>query len=253
MGAPAHLVLPDPSQQRSSSPSPFSPGGSIFSPTETDSWVTSSSSTDSASSSFTQSFPRDADSARQILTKAEKKKDRPKKKDVLEGNVGHKNSAKLKHIMKSTPKEPLRESKRPITSCTTGGSMRKACCRCAGAFAADCAALCCCPCVVLSLLAFVLVELPSTVGRKLVTHLQKRLCIKEPTSVRSSRSGDNSHTIFTPTWSYREPSEGEGEKQAVSIIRFDTQNLLKHFDAEHVGFGCLSQKREEVVSCASER
>lgn len=246
MGAPAHLVLPDPSQQ---SPSFPSPQDSISSPTETDSCVTSSSLsfTDSSSSSFTLRLPQDCDSAPKILTKAEKKH-HPKKKDVLEENAGHKNSARSKQIKTSTSKEPLSESKRPLTSCTTGGSMRKACCRCAGAFAADCAALFCCPCAVLSLLGFILVELPSALGRKMVTHLQKRLCIKDAASAHSSRRGDNSHTIFTPTWSYRERSEGEGEKQAVSIIRFDTQNLLKHFEAEHVGFGCLSQKREEIVS-----
>eukprot|EP00250_Pteridium_aquilinum_P012350 c20673_g2_i1 orf=451-1212(+) len=249
MGSPARIVVPDPSQEISC------PAGSIYSPTETESCATPSSlsSTDTSSSSFAQSSAHGADSA-SILSpkspsespKTEEEKHHQKKKHVL---GRQRNDAEVMRIRQGAHKEPLRDSKRALMDSRRGFtvrvSMRKACCRCAGAFAADCAALCCCPCAIFSFLAFILVDLPSRLASKMITHLKKRLCLKDSLTTCSSRSEDKSASVFTSTWSYRESCEGIREQEAVTLFRFDTQNLLKHFEAENVGFGCLSQKREE--------
>ncbi|MCO5600965.1 hypothetical protein L7F22_055082 [Adiantum nelumboides] len=239
MGSPAHISIP------SSAPSSSSPGAS---PSETESSLSSSSPSFPASSSSSSFMHRDspsfASSSSDNQTRQEIK-NRQRKNDLLEGHMVDNDTS---HVPKCTCTKSINKgSKRALMGsckrCKMGVSMRKSCCRCAGAFAADCAALCCCPCAIVSLLGFVVVELPAALARRLITQWKKRLSVKN--SAESNR--DDSLSISTLSRSRRElckePCTG-AEAHAVRMIRFDTENLLKHFDAEHVGFGCLSQKKD---------
>ncbi|MCO5571931.1 hypothetical protein L7F22_025682 [Adiantum nelumboides] len=234
MGSPAHISIP------SSAPPSSSPGAS---PSETESSLSSSSPSFPVSSSSSSFMHRDSPSFASSSSDnqiREEIKNRQRKHDLLEGHMVDNDTS---HVPKCTCTKSIKGSKRALMGscnrCKVGVSMRKSCCRCAGAFAADCAALCCCPCAIISLLALVVVELPAALARRLITQWKKRLSVKN--SVESSR--EDSLSISTLSRSRREPCKG-AEAQAVRMIRFDTENLLKHFDAEHVGFGCLSQKKD---------
>ncbi|KAI5071893.1 hypothetical protein GOP47_0014144 [Adiantum capillus-veneris] len=242
MGSPAHISVPPPASSISS------PDGSVYSPSQTETSISSSSPSlpgSSSSSSFTHHGSSFASASSDSQNRQEIK-NHQRKQDLLEGHMVSDTRAHdatgPRHLQKCTCRKPSRGSKRALMGsckqCNMGVSMRKACCRCAGAFAADCAALCCCPCAIISLLAFIVVELPSALATRMISHWKKRLSVKDSADSCSSNR-DDSHSIATPTRAHK-----GAEVQAVHMIRFDTENLLKHFDAEHVGFGCLSQKRE---------
>lgn len=236
MGSPPHLVLSDPSRPRPSLSSlAFSSDSCTTSP--------SLSFSDSSSSSFNQSFPSSGDLSPSILKQGMMQHLQNRKQyAMLDMTMRHKNCAGFKQ--ESSQTEPFRECKTRLTSCSKGVSTLKACCGNAGAFTADCAAVSCCPCAVLSLLSFALIDIPSALARKMVGRLQIRLCRKDARSLCSRRGRENSLSMFTRTWSRREASDNEGEKQAVTVVRLSTENLVQHFHAENVGFGCLSQTRK---------
>ncbi|KAH7300075.1 hypothetical protein KP509_24G043900 [Ceratopteris richardii] len=113
-----------------------------------------------------------------------------------------------------------------------------------GAHAADCAAICCCPCAIFSILGIVFIDLPSALAKRSISYIKKRASVTEGTELHQEKHGCDARFTLTPAMSEKESSKGIKEHQAIHIFRFDTENLLKHFGVEQLGFGCLTQHIE---------
>ncbi|KAH7300350.1 hypothetical protein KP509_24G057800 [Ceratopteris richardii] len=160
----------------------------------------------------------------------------------LANNTIKKNAPDSRRIRKCTCKKPVSASNRALIRCRKchDSSVHQVCCRCLGSFAADCAAICCCPCAVFSLLAMFLIHLPSALAKRAIGRMKKTVCGKKGAPSCDNNDRKDAKFAMSPPISDNAPCKENKEAEALHIVRFDSENLLKYFGAEHVGFGSLS-------------
>lgn len=107
----------------------------------------------------------------------------------------------------------------------------KHCRSCTAGLIADCVAVCCCPCSVVSFLALALVKLPWMVGRRTLQHARKKWKMKSLRRRGEVDGGPAANTGGTPAnrdEKMPEISPAFGGEQA------DTGNLSARYEAERI-------------------
>ncbi|GLJ16807.1 hypothetical protein SUGI_0289590 [Cryptomeria japonica] len=114
-------------------------------------------------------------------------------------------------------------------------------CNCAASYAADCAAICCCPCALLHLFILAFVVAPCALARKAFCYVKKKA--KPQLSVTNDNGDDDERgkdEYFTPPWSCTQSPVGESFSPKV-----DTEMVWwELYAAGHMGFGGLPFERD---------
>lgn len=118
------------------------------------------------------------------------------------------------------------------------GCHNNACCHCVARFSTDCAVICCCPLALLHLLALTFIKLPSIIAWRMIVKLKKRLCL----CTRSPADVSKQDGLNPASSTQRESSEGSDASP--HVLQFDSPKLVKYFEADHLGFGGISLKRD---------
>ncbi|KAJ7558621.1 hypothetical protein O6H91_04G048600 [Diphasiastrum complanatum] len=108
-------------------------------------------------------------------------------------------------------------------------------CNCMAGVSGDCAAICCCPLVLLHLLALVLFKLPAAAARKLIAGIKKRLGKKNKCSDIDAEEGMQPSNL-SPSWieCFREDMVDQP-----SVELQDEKFLREYFECKQMGFGGL--------------
>ncbi|KAJ7558618.1 hypothetical protein O6H91_04G048400 [Diphasiastrum complanatum] len=129
------------------------------------------------------------------------------------------------HLLSSRQKSPNRPPK------AKAGKM----CECMAGISGDCAAICCCPLVLLHLLTLVLFKLPAAAARKLIAGIKKRLGPKTKCSDIEAEEGIRPSNL-SPCWSCMEYVTEDVVDQT-SVKLQDEKFLREYFDCKQLGFG----------------
>lgn len=250
MGPLPHLLVPDSSakaliaQQRSSS----SPTSSIDSPIEPRVPVASPSppSPHFCNPQVDPSLPASSSSSSNLVpeiqpvpqSKAARHRRRTQERHVHKKD---KQDERLEYANqeRTTQRMPRRDS--PHFQKKRKGCQDNVCCKCAAAFTADCAAVCCCPLALLHLAALAFIRLPTAVAWKMLVNLKNKIYPKR----RSTKtSEEDSPRPNASTWSCGSSPEEGGVDPGAHAASFDTENLWQHFEGSGLDFGGLSMRRE---------
>ncbi|CAA2994592.1 Hypothetical predicted protein [Olea europaea subsp. europaea] len=109
----------------------------------------------------------------------------------------------------------------------------KSCQSCTAGMIADCIAVCCCPCVVVNILAFAFLKLPWMVARKYLGLGKKREC--------EMIYGHNGRETYE-TW-----EKGTGDEGSLKIVG-EEETMNRAFEEEEVWLE-LYKIRAEIVTC----
>lgn len=119
-------------------------------------------------------------------------------------------------------------------------------CNCAASFAGDCAAVCCCPCVIVHLLILALVKLPFAIARKAFFRAKKMGPLNKKSDNRKKNTDENddddekseNSRVLSPPWCYRESPQMTEAPQGLRSPKFDYHKLWSELYASgHMGFG----------------
>ncbi|XP_022855770.1 uncharacterized protein LOC111376985 [Olea europaea var. sylvestris] len=126
----------------------------------------------------------------------------------------------------------------------------KSCQSCTAGMIADCIAVCCCPCVVVNILAFAFLKLPWMVARKYLGLGKKREC--------EMIYGHNGRETYE-TWEKGTGDEGSlkivGEEETMNRAFEEEEVWLELYKVGHLGFGRVSftgipsQTKMESATC----
>lgn len=249
MGPPPHLLVPDSSvkaliiQQRSSS----SPTSSEDSPIESSlpAALPSQHSSHISNPHVDLSLPSSSSSlVPEIVPVPQSKGPRHRrrtkqqhvdKKDKQDGDRDYASQERSKQGMPRRDSEDFQKKRK--------GCQDNVCCKCAAAFTADCAAVCCCPLALLHLAALTFIRLPTAVVWKMLVNLKNKIYTKRRSTKRSEE--DSPRPNFANTWSYGSSPEGRVDA-GEHAFRFDSENLWQHFEGGSLDFGGISMRREPL-------
>ncbi|GLJ16809.1 hypothetical protein SUGI_0289620 [Cryptomeria japonica] len=125
-------------------------------------------------------------------------------------------------------------------------SGRRQACNCVASFAADCAAVCCCPCALLHIFILAFVKTPSICARKTFCFVKKKARSKRKLDQKKTNDDDSEDDnreksrYYTPPWSCTESPERRSALDGSISPKLDSQNIWSEFYAAgRMGFGGL--------------
>ncbi|GLJ16806.1 hypothetical protein SUGI_0289580 [Cryptomeria japonica] len=118
-------------------------------------------------------------------------------------------------------------------------------CNCAASFAADCAAICCCPCVLLNLVILAFVRIPCAFAARAVRYAKKKARINTNSNHKERDDDDGGgdemrekRNYYTPPWSCIVSPQTSSPLQRSLSSKLDTDTpWAELYAAGHLGFG----------------
>ncbi|GLJ16804.1 hypothetical protein SUGI_0289560 [Cryptomeria japonica] len=159
---------------------------------------------------------------------------------TMECSKSNKKGFKMKRKMcRSDCKKNATEKRRENVS------GRRQACNCVASFAADCTAVCCCPCAILHIFILAFVKAPSVFARKALRFVKKKARSKRKLDQKKAAIDDDSEDdnreksrYYTPPWSCRESPERRSALDGSLSPKLDNQKIWSEFYAAgRMGFG----------------
>ncbi|GLJ16805.1 hypothetical protein SUGI_0289570 [Cryptomeria japonica] len=124
-------------------------------------------------------------------------------------------------------------------------SGRRQACNCVASFAADCTAVCCCPCALLHIFILAFVKAPSLCARKAFRFVKKKSRSERKLDQKKKTNDDDrgdddreKSRYYSPPWSCRESPERRSALDGSLSPRLDNQKIWSEFYAAgRMGFG----------------